>query len=228
MNKNLNKRGASKKKGAAYVSEELTEDGPAIDVADKGIARKKGAAQQDKNTLYGSDDDIYVKPDFTPESKSGWDAVSLFGQTQYDKHKTDLEKSEADVKLSGMYDSIVKSGKGAEGKADALATYGADYGKPRSISGGGVKQPHGFTTKKGVIEQTPEQLKAYKDWTVDQGAKRMGFTQNFGAARQNSYAKGAAKVNSIMNYGGAAKAKGAAEYGGKKGDESKSHLDYEE
>ena len=45
MNKNLNKRGASKKKGAAYVSEELTEDGPAIDVADKGIARKKGAAQ---------------------------------------------------------------------------------------------------------------------------------------------------------------------------------------
>ena len=52
--------------------------------------------------------------------------------------------------------------------------------------------------------------------------------KTFGPARQNSYAKGAAKVNSIMNYGGAAKAKGAAEYGGKKGDESKSHLDYEE
>ena len=37
-------------------------------------------------------------------------------------------------------------------------------------------------------------------------SQQMGFTQNFGAARQNSYAKGAAKVNSIMNsFGGAAK-----------------------
>ena len=52
------------------------------------------------------------------------------------------------------------------------------------------------------------------------GAKRMGFTQNFGAARQNGYAKGAAKVASIMNFG-------AAKYGGNKGDESKSNRDYE-
>ena len=38
----------------------------------------------------------------------------------------------------------------------------------------------------------------------------MGFTQNFGAARQNSYAKGAAKVASIMSFG-ASKKKGAAD-----------------
>ena len=44
MNKNLNHKGASKRKGAAE-SKELTEDGPAIDVADKGMAKKKGAAQ---------------------------------------------------------------------------------------------------------------------------------------------------------------------------------------
>jgi len=43
------------------------------------------------------------------------------------------------------------------------------------------------------------------------GAKRMGFTQNFGAARQNSYAKGAAKVASIMSFG-ASKKKGAADH----------------
>tara|TARA_R110000851_G_scaffold22949_1_gene67683 strand:+ start:43 stop:900 length:858 start_codon:yes stop_codon:yes gene_type:complete len=43
------------------------------------------------------------------------------------------------------------------------------------------------------------------------GAKRMGFTQNFGAARQNSYAQGAAKVTSIMSFG-ASKKKGAADH----------------
>ena len=42
------------------------------------------------------------------------------------------------------------------------------------------------------------------------GAGRMGFTQNFGAARQNSYAQGAAKVASIMSFG-ASKKKGAAD-----------------
>ena len=35
------------------------------------------------------------------------------------------------------------------------------------------------------------------------GPGRMGFTQNFGPARQNSYAKGAAKVAKIMGYPGA-------------------------
>ena len=220
MNKNLNKKGASKKKGAAYVSEELTEDGPAIDVADKGIARKKGAAQQHKTT--------WVKPEFTPESNSQWDAISALGKTQYDEQKADLEKSEGDVKLSGMYDSIIKAGEGEQGKSDALAKYGPNYGKPYPLKAGGKSIAPGFTATKGVVNQSEDQLKAYKDWAADQGAKRMGFTQDFGAARQNSYAKGAAKVNSIMNYGGAAKAKGAAEYGGKKGDESKSHLDYEE
>ena len=190
MNKNLNKKGASKKKGAAYVSEELTEDGPAIDVA--------GAAQKSKWT--------YVKPEFTPESNSQWDAISALGQTQYDKEKADLEKSEGDVKLSGMYDSIIKAGKGEQGKTDALAKYGADYGKPYPLKAGAQPIAPGFTATKGVVNQSTEQLKAYKDWAADQGAKRMGFTQDFGAARQNSYAKGAAKVSSIMNYGGAAKA----------------------
>ncbi len=35
------------------------------------------------------------------------------------------------------------------------------------------------------------------------GPGRMGYTQNFGPARQNSYAKGAAKVAKIMGYPGA-------------------------
>ena len=44
------------------------------------------------------------------------------------------------------------------------------------------------------------------------GAKRMGFTQNFGPARQNSYAQGAARVAQIMGKG-AFKKKGAADSG---------------
>ena len=50
MNKNLNHKGASKRKGAAE-SEELTEDGPAIDVADKGMAKKKGAFKKITGSL---------------------------------------------------------------------------------------------------------------------------------------------------------------------------------
>ena len=54
MNKNLNKKGASKKKGAAYVSEELTEDGPVIDVADKGVAKKEGASRMGFTQNFGA------------------------------------------------------------------------------------------------------------------------------------------------------------------------------
>jgi hypothetical protein len=39
------------------------------------------------------------------------------------------------------------------------------------------------------------------------GASRMGYSQSFGPARVNSYAKGAAKVQDIMTNGGAAKHK---------------------
>ena len=43
------------------------------------------------------------------------------------------------------------------------------------------------------------------------GPGRMGYTQNFGPARQNSYSKGAAKVAKIMGKG--AYKKGAADAG---------------
>ena len=197
MNKNLNKKGASKKKGAAE-SDYLSEAG---DVAAETAQKNEGAPPRKKGAAQGN---------------GSWDALINLGDTQYEKQQKKGEEKTHNTLMSGMYDSIVKSRK----DNSAIKTYGADYGQPNSSGE--------FTREKGVVEQTPDQLKAYKDWAADQGAKRMGFTQDFGAARQNSYAKGAAKVNSIMNYGGAAKAKGAAEYGGKKGDESKSHLDYEE
>ena len=210
MNKNLNHKGASKRKGAAE-SKELTEDGPVIDVADKGMAKKKGAAQV------------------------GYDAIINYGK--------DIKKikDKADAKLNndefaaGIYDSINMANRGdinEKGDNKALATYGANYGQYGTDDGKGNRQD--YLGEKSFVEPSSSAMTTYMNTTMDEikdnlkakGANRMGFTQNFGAARQNGYAKGAAKVNSIMNFG-AAKAKGAAQYGGKKGDDSKSKKDYE-
>lgn len=206
MNKNLNHKGASKRKGAAE-SEELTEKGP-VDGMDEGMAKKKGAAQV------------------------GYDAVIKYGK--------DIKKikDKADQKLgnnqfaAGILDSINMENRGAindKGDNEALATYGTNYGQYGTDDGKGNRQ--NYLGEKDFVKPSDEAMDAYMNTTMDEinkkaGANRMGFTQNFGAARQNGYAKGAAKVASIMNFG-AAKAKGAAEFGGKKGDDSKSKKDYE-
>ena len=200
MNKNLNHKGASKRKGAA-VSEELTEKGP-VDGMDEGMAKKKGAAQ------------------------AGYQAIIQHGK---DLKKARDKASQKDFNNrfnAGILDSInmEHSGQGDSAKS----TYGKNYGQISNPSGENEKKK--YLGEKNFVEPSAEALKSYMNTTADglkaSGANRMGFTQNFGAARQNGYAKGAAKVASIMNFG-AAKAKGAAEFGGKKGDDSKSKKDYE-
>ena len=85
------------------------------------------------------------------------------------------------------------------------------------MSGGGRKKGAGQVkpdfpdvdndgNKKEPLKKAAKEAKEPKT----SGASRMGFTQSFGAARQNSYAKGAAKVASIMSFG-ASKKKGAAD-----------------
>ena len=183
MNKNLNHKGASKRKGAAE-SEELTEDGPAIDVADKGMAKKKGAAQV------------------------GYDAIIKHGQDLKNKRDAVKKKDGQNKFNAGILDSINMEN---QGQGDtAKSTYGENYGQFKEGK---------YIGEKTFKSPSEEALKTYMDFTLP-GAKRTGFTQDFGAARQNGYAKGAAKVNSIMNFG-------AAQYGGKKGDDSKSKKDYE-
>jgi hypothetical protein len=199
MNKNLNHKGASKRKGAAE-SKELTEDGPAIDVADKGMAKKKGAAQ-----YVGSEErKQHVKEgkkgndfNFLPPSKEDRGAISRGkrGFSGISAGNQNLNKDAA----SNFYD--------VDQDGDSVFN---DYNQDGTAIG--------RLAKKGY-----DDIKSGIKWL---GASKTGFTQDFGAARQNGYAKGAAKVNSIMNFG-AAKAKGAAEFGGKKGDDSKSKKDYE-
>ncbi len=119
-------------------SKELSEDGPAIDQADKGSAKKghhkKGSAKHHGNM---------------PKKK---------GAAEYGGKKGDDSKSKKD------YEGGAKYKKGA-----------GDY----DVKKGSHDHPHS-------------------------GPGRMGYTQNFGPARQNSYAKGAAKVAKIMGYPGAA------------------------
>jgi hypothetical protein len=76
-----------------------------------------------------------------------------------------------------------------------------------------VDEVAGATKKKGGAKKKPDANgDGVPDYAQDDiGASRMGFTQNFGAARQNSYSQGAAKVASIMSFG-ASKKKGAADH----------------
>ena len=69
-------------------------------------------------------------------------------------------------------------------------TEGAAKAKP-----GGNKGDESAKTKAEVKKVKAEATKDYE------GPGKMGYTQNFGPARQGGYAKGAAKVNSIMGNG---------------------------
>ena len=184
MNKNLNHKGASKRKGAAE-SEELTEKGP-VDGMDEGMAKKKGAAQESLESII--------------------------------KHGQNLQKQKAKANTksrnenfnAGVLDSINLENTDQGTKAKEI--YGENYGQSKNNKYIGSRD--------SAVQVSPEVLKSYQDFKIPGGANRMGFTQNFGAARENGYAKGAAKVASIMNFG-------AAKYGGNKGDESESNRDYE-
>ena len=200
MNKNLNHKGASKRKGAAE-SEELTEKGPVDGMDESGAGKKKGAAQV------------------------GYDAVIKHGR---DLKKARDKANQKDLNNrfnAGILDSISMEYDGQGDKAKE--TYGKNYGQISNPSGEDKKAK--YLGEKDFVEPSDQAYANYMNFTNEdinktleeiKGANRMGFTQNFGAARQNGYAKGAAKVASIMNFG-------AAKYGGNKGDESESKRDYE-
>ena len=73
--------------------------------------------------------------------------------------------------------------------------------KPVAKKKGGAKKKGAADFKGGLHAKNTKHSESGEHL----GAKRMGFTQNFGAARQNSYAKGAAKVTSIMSFGASKK-----------------------
>ena len=71
------------------------------------------------------------------------------------------------------------------------AQYKEEGGADHHKGGGKKKGAAGFNSHTSDTHKHPH----------PEGPSRMGFTQNFGPARQNSYAKGAAKVAKIMGKG---------------------------
>ena len=65
----------------------------------------------------------------------------------------------------------------------------------------------------------PSKGKMHMDKKVDGPGRSSGYTQNFGPARVNGYAKGAAKVNSIMGKGPAQSLEDLAAFAKAEGDE---------
>lgn len=216
-------------------SKELSEDGPAIDQADKGSAKKghhkKGGAKYKKGAGdYDVKKGSHGHPHGAAQELSARDKILQYGKDVATEKARKKGKELVERNNSFLLDSINLEKQGEGTKARQM--YGTNYGQIGKDSQGQNKYLGSMTSKEvaGSDKMTDEYfdqvLKNYKDSEFYPGAGRMGYTQNFGPARGNSYARGAAKVASIMNLG-AAKGKGAAEYGGKKGDDSKSKKDYE-
>ncbi len=204
------KKGSYKKKGSAKESnaQEASNDvndmeggmKNAGDVA--GVPKKKGAAAKT-----GGDKEMTAK-ELKAEGKK-------LKQQARDKKKADKKSARATKKS----DRKTNKSKKLQDKIDLQTLKGEQKAKAGKQLSAKAKQARveKLQAKKDKIDGVAKK-KGSADYSFDKGshdhphdgAGRMGFTQNFGAARQNSYAKGAAKVASIMSFG-ASKKKGAAD-----------------
>ena len=100
--------------------------------------------------------------------------------------------------------------KGVAKESDAQEVKNLENDIPVDEVAGATKKKGG-AKKKGSADYDTSGMKGSHEHPHTEGAGRMGFTQNFGAARQNSYAKGAARVASIMSFGASKKKRGPAD-----------------
>ena len=206
------KKGSYKKKGSAQESnaQEASNDvndmeggmKNAGDVA--GVPKKKGAAAKT-----GSGEKEMTAKELKAEGKK-------LKQQARDKKKADRKSARATKKS----DRKTKKSQKLQDKIDLQTLKGKQKLKSGDVVSSKAKRDRveKLKTKKekldGAAKKKPDANgDGVPDYAQDGiGASRMGFTQSFGAARQNSYAKGAAKVASIMSFG-ASKKKGAADAG---------------
>ena len=195
--------GPYKKKGAAE-SDYLSEAGDvAAETAQKNEGappRKKGAAAKT-----GNGEKEMTAKELKAEGKK-------LKQQARDKKKADRKSARATKKS----DRKTKKSQKLQDKIDLQTLKGEQKLKSGDVVSSKAKRDRveKLKTKKEKLDGA-----AKKNVMMDEnmsgsgrkkGSARMGFTQNFGAARQNSYAKGAARVASIMSFG-ASKKKGAAD-----------------
>jgi len=207
------KKGSYKKKGSAQESnaQEASNDvndmeggmKNAGDVA--GVPKKKGAAAKT-----GSGEKEMTAKELKAEGKK-------LKQQARDKKKADRKSARATKKS----DRKTKKSQKLQDKIDLQTLKGEQKLKSGDVVSSKAKRDRveKLKTKKEKLDGAAKK-KGSADYSFDKGshdhphdgAGRMGFTQNFGAARQNSYAKGAARVASIMSFG-ASRKKGAADSG---------------
>ena len=162
----------------------------------KGGGKKKGAAEsvkQEKKDLNKMPGDV-KQMDTPPARKKGASRTV----EQLKAKKQEMQETRADKKMGvkAYNKKIGRLNKKIERKGGTVPGGVAKYQEE-----GAADFKGGLHAKNTKHSESGEHL----------GAKRMGFTQNFGAARQNSYAQGAAKVASIMSFG-ASKKKGVADH----------------
>ena len=212
MYEDKKKKGGGKKKGSAKESDaqeakNLVDDMPVDEVA--GAPKKKGAAA----AKTGGDKKMTAK-ELKAEGKK-------LKQQARDKKKADRKSARATKKS----DRKTKKSQKLQDKIDLQTLKGEQKLKSGDVVSSKAKRDRveklkakkekldGAAKKKGSADfkgGLHAKNTKHSESGEHLGAKRMGFTQNFGAARQNSYSQGAAKVASIMSFG-ASKKKGAAD-----------------
>ena len=202
------KKGGGKKKGAAEESDaqeakNLVNDTPAQNEMKSGAPKKKGGAAKNDG-----DKEMTAK-ELKAEGKK-------LKQQARDKKKADKKSARATKKS----DRKTKKSKKLQDKIDLQTLKGNQKLESGDVVSSKAKRDRveKLKIKKEKLDGAAKK-KGSADYSFDKGshdhphdgAGRMGFTQNFGAARQNSYAQGAARVASIMSFG-ASKKKGAADH----------------
>ncbi len=139
------------------------------------------------------------------------------GAPDYKKGPAETVKQEKKDLKKDMEGGMKNAGD-VPGKKKGSAKHHGDMPKKKGAAEYGGKKGDDSKSKKDY-EGGAKYKKGAGDYDVKKGSHdhphggpgRMGFTQNFGPARQNSYEKGAAKVAKIMGKG--AYKKGAADAG---------------
>ena len=210
--------GSGKKKGPAE-SKELTEDGPAIDVADKGVAKKgaaKGPMAAEKTAKQLKAEGKKLKQAARDKKKADKKASRATKKSERKSKKSDRLQKKIDLQEFKGKQKLADGDKlGSKAKQDRIAKLKA---RKLKADGDGDKKGAAQYMKEGVADfkgglhaKNTKHSESGEHLGAKKAGAAMGFTQNFGPARQNSYARGAAKVAQIMGKG-AFKKKGAADH----------------
>jgi len=117
------------------------------------------------------------------------------------KMKTNQDGGSVTAKDSSAAGKQLEKNQAKEGAAKYK--HGAADGHMKGENKGSAKYKGAHDYKKGAAKKKPDANgNGVPDYAEDGvGAARMGYSQSFGAARMNGYAKGAARVANIMSFG---------------------------